>query len=167
MATSPWSALVNDGRSSEKDDPVWYGALAWSGSFRLSVGLDNLSGVRISGGYNPYDFAWTLKLGESLDTPIFYTGYTARGMGDASRRFHAFQRANIIPGRTRAKIRPMLYNSWEATTFNVTEAGQMALAEKAAKIGVEPEMVNVDSDLYRARPNCLQISLRRAASMPS
>lgn len=61
----------------------------------------------------------------------------------------------------------MLYDSWEATTFNVTEAGQMALAEKAAKIGVEPEMVNVDSDLYRARSNCLQISLRRAASMPS
>ena len=31
----------------------------------------------------------------------------------------------------------MLYNSWEATTFNVTEAGQKALADKAAKLGVE------------------------------
>ncbi len=31
----------------------------------------------------------------------------------------------------------MLYNSWEATTFNVNEAGQTALAEKAAKLGVE------------------------------
>jgi alpha-galactosidase len=30
-----------------------------------------------------------------------------------------------------------LYNSWEATTFNVTAEGQMALAEKAASMGVE------------------------------
>lgn len=36
----------------------------------------------------------------------------------------------------------MLYNSWEATTFNVTEAGQMALAEKAAKMGVERFVVD-------------------------
>ena len=31
----------------------------------------------------------------------------------------------------------MLYNSWEATEFNVDEPGQKTLAEKAAKIGVE------------------------------
>ncbi len=200
----PWFAVGRAG-TSETDGPVWYGALAWSGSFRLSVGADNLSRVRISGGYNPYDFSWTLKPGETLDTPVFYAGYSAQGMGDASRRFHAFQRASIIPGGAKAKIRPVLYNSWEATTFNVTEAGQMALAEKAAKIGVErfvvddgwfgardddkaglgdwsvnpkkfpnglkplidkvkslgmdfglwvePEMVNANSDLYRAHPD--------------
>jgi alpha-galactosidase len=99
----------------------------------------------------------------------------------------------------------VLYNSWEATTFNVDEPGQKLLAEKAAKLGVElfvvddgwfgkrnndraglgdwfvnntkfpnglnglishvnslgmdfglwvePEMVNADSDLYRAHPD--------------
>jgi alpha-galactosidase len=31
----------------------------------------------------------------------------------------------------------VLYNSWEATEFNVSEEGQIALAEKAAKLGVE------------------------------
>ena len=31
----------------------------------------------------------------------------------------------------------MIYNSWEATEFNVNEAGQMALAEKAAALGVD------------------------------
>lgn len=201
----PWFAIGKDGQTSETDGPVWYGALAWSGSFRLSVGADNLGRVRIGGGYNPYDFSWSLKPGETLDTPVLYAGYAAKGMGDASRRFHAFQRANIIPGGAKANIRPVLYNSWEATTFNVTEAGQMALAEKAAKLGVErfvvddgwfgarnddkaglgdwivnrqkfpnglkplidkvkslgmdfglwvePEMVNPDSDLYRAHPD--------------
>ncbi len=37
----------------------------------------------------------------------------------------------------RAKARPVIYNSWEATEFNVDEAGQMALAEKAAALGVD------------------------------
>ncbi len=31
----------------------------------------------------------------------------------------------------------MIYNSWEATEFNVNEAGQMALAEKAAALGID------------------------------
>lgn len=202
---NPWFAIGRDGLTSEDKGPVWYGALAWSGSFRISVGADNLGRVRIAGGYNPYDFSWSLKPGETLDTPVFYTGYSAGGMGAASRTFHSFQRAHIIPGGDRAKLRPVLYNSWEATTFNVTEAGQMALAEKAARIGVErfvvddgwfgardddkaglgdwtvnprkfphglkplidrvkvlgmdfglwvePEMVNVNSDLYRAHPD--------------
>ena len=30
------------------------------------------------------------------------------------------------------KPRPVIYNSWEATEMKVNEAGQMALAEKAA-----------------------------------
>lgn len=201
----PWFAVGREGLTGEDRGPVWYGALAWSGSFRISVGADNLGRVRIAGGYNPYDFAWTLKPGETLDTPVFYAGFSDGGMGAASRTFHAFQRAHIIPGGDKAKLRPVLYNSWEATTFNVTEAGQMALAEKAARIGVErfvvddgwfgardndkaglgdwtvnrkkfpnglkplidkvkalgmdfglwvePEMVNVDSDLYRAHPD--------------
>ncbi len=35
------------------------------------------------------------------------------------------------------KPRPVIYNSWEATEFSVDEAGQIALAEKAASIGVD------------------------------
>lgn len=45
----PWFAIGQDGRTSETDGPVWYGALAWSGSFRLTVGADNLGRVRIGG----------------------------------------------------------------------------------------------------------------------
>lgn len=157
------------------------------------------------GGYNPYDFSWSLKPGETLDTPVFYAGYSDGGMGGASRTFHRFQNANILSDGERAKPRPVVYNSWEATAFDVTKAGQEALAEKAARIGVErfvvddgwfgarnsdkaglggwtvnrtkfpnglkplidkvhslgmdfglwvePEMVNVDSDLYRAHPD--------------
>ncbi|WP_238010052.1 alpha-galactosidase [Dactylosporangium sp. AC04546] len=36
-----------------------------------------------------------------------------------------------------AELRPVLYNSWEATGFLLDEANQMALAERAAALGCE------------------------------
>jgi len=201
----PWFAVGRDGLTSEEHGPVWYGALAWSGSFRIGVARDNLGRVRVSAGYNPHDFAWTLKPAEVLETPVLWAGYSGGGWGGASRDFHRFQAARILPGGAAARLRPVLYNSWEATAFDVTLDGQVALAEKAARIGaerfvlddgwfgerhgdraalgdwtvnrakfpdglapliarvralgmdfglwVEPEMVNPDSDLYRAHPD--------------
>lgn len=139
---NPWFAIGRAGRTAEESGPVWFGALAWSGSFRIGVAQDVVGRVRIAAGYNSYDFAWRLRPGETLDTPVFYAGYSDAGMGGASRLFHAFQLAHILPDHARAKLRPVLYNSWEATTFDVTEAGQMALAEKAAKIGAERFVVD-------------------------
>jgi alpha-galactosidase len=93
--------------------------------------------VRITGGYNPFDFGYRLAPGESLATPPFYGGFTGGGMGEASRILHRFQQGVILPGAPHPKLRPVLYNSWEATEFNVSESGQLALAEKAAQLGVE------------------------------
>jgi alpha-galactosidase len=207
---NPWFAL-QAGETSEDHGEVWFGALAWSGSWRITVEKDQLDAIRITGGFNPFDFGYVLKPGESLETPIFYAGYSAHGLGGASRLFHHFQVAHILPHRigegsnAAPKPRPVIYNSWEATEMNVTEAGQIALAEKAAALGVdrfvmddgwfgqrktdhaglgdwyvnpqkfphglkplidkvhslgmdfglwvEPEMVNPDSDLYRAHPD--------------
>lgn len=202
--SSPWFA-VSRGQASETDGRVWFGALGWSGSWRITVGQDPVQRVRVTGGYNPFDFAYPLAAGETLETPVFYGGYSAHGFGEASRLLQRFEVAEILPQRPHPRPRPVLYNSWEATEFNVNEAGQMALAEKAASIGterfvmddgwfgqrkddhaglgdwyvnqqkfphglkplidkvhalgmdfglwVEPEMVNPDSDLYRAHPD--------------
>ncbi|HKD47226.1 MAG TPA: alpha-galactosidase [Rhizomicrobium sp.] len=205
MQANPWFAIDRAGISTEENGPVWFGALAWSGSWRISVDRDPLGDVRVAGGFNPFDFAYQLKPGESLETPVFYGGYSNQGMGGASRLLHRFEITNILPQKPEPKLRPVLYNSWEATEFAVDEKGQMALAEKAARIGVErfvmddgwfgarnsdhaglgdwtvnpakfpnglkplidkvhslgmefglwvePEMVNPDSELYRAHPD--------------
>jgi alpha-galactosidase len=139
---NPWFAIGRAGRTAEESGPVWFGAFAWSGSFRISVAQDVVGRVRVAAGYNPYDFAWALKPGETLDTPVVYAGYSDHGMGGASRSFHAFQLAHILPDHARGRLRPVLYNSWEATAFDVTEAGQMALADKAAAIGAERFVVD-------------------------
>ncbi|TPG14216.1 alpha-galactosidase [Sphingomonas koreensis] len=136
---NPWFAISRDSDAGEEHGPVWFGALAWSGSWRISVNQDPAGEVRVVGGYNPFDFAYRLKPGESLDTPVFYAGYSDAGMGEASRLLHRFERDAILPHDKDGKLplRPVLYNSWEATHFAVDEPGQMALAEKAARIGVE------------------------------
>jgi alpha-galactosidase len=202
---NPWFAIDRAGLSTEENGPVWFGALAWSGSWRISVDQDPVGDVRVVGGFNSFDFAYSLKPGATLETPIFYAGYSDHGMGGASRLLHHFELAKILPEGPTPRLRPVLYNSWEATEFAVDEKGQVALAEKAAKIGVErfvmddgwfgarnsdhaglgdwtvnrakfpngltplidkvhglgmefglwvePEMVNPDSDLYRAHPD--------------
>ena len=51
--------------------------------------------------------------------------------------------SHILPHRigegedAKPKPRPVIYNSWEATEYRVDEAGQIALAEKAAALGVD------------------------------
>jgi alpha-galactosidase len=139
---NPWFALQS-GEADEDHGEVWFGALGWSGSWRISIEQDQLDQVRVTGGYNPFDFGYVLKPGEKLDTPIFYGGYTPNGLGGASRLFGRYQLEHILP-RTQAsanqplpKPRPVIYNSWEATEFKVNEAGQMALAEKAAALGID------------------------------
>jgi alpha-galactosidase len=134
---NPWFALEGPDAEDEEHGPVYFGELGWSGSWRITMEQSSFHQVRITGGYNPFDFGYRLAPGESLTTPPFYGGFTNGGMGEASRILHRFQQGVILPGAPHPKLRPVLYNSWEATEFNVSESGQIALAEKAATLGVE------------------------------
>ena len=204
---NPWFSIGKTKETTEEAGPVWFGALGWSGSWRMTVEDTALHQPRITAGYNSFDFRWALKPGTSLETPHFYAGYTEGGNGEASRILNRFELQQILPKRgeaTKPKPRPVIYNSWEATEMNFTGESQIALAERAAKAGVErfviddgwfgkrdndhaglgdwtptpkkfphglkpvidrvhalgmdfgiwvePEMVNPDSDLYRAHP---------------
>ncbi|MGA7157497.1 MAG: alpha-galactosidase [Acidobacteriaceae bacterium] len=134
---NPWFAIERGPTADEETGDVWFGALAWSGSWRITVEQDQLQQIRVTGGFNPFDFGYKLAVGESLETPVFYGGYSHHGLGGASRLLHRFELTKILPQAPTPRPRPIIYNSWEATGFNVNEAGQEALAEKAASIGVE------------------------------
>ena len=139
---NPWFA-IQAGESNEESGDVWFGALGWSGSWRITVEQDQLDEVRVTGGFNPFDFGYVLHAGQSLETPVFYGGYSPNGLGGASRLLHRYELEHILP-RTAStasqplpRPRPVIYNSWEATEMNVTEPGQEALAEKAAALGID------------------------------
>jgi alpha-galactosidase len=202
---APWFAVAQNSAVTEWDGEVWFGALAWSGAWRITIEQGPLQQVRIVGGFNPFDFGYSLDPGQTLNTPSFYGGVAQHGFADMTHLESRFQLAHILPQAPSPRQRPVLYNSWEATAFNVSEQGQEALADKAASIGVErfvmddgwfstrkddhaglgdwypdpqkfphglkplidhihglgmdfglwvePEMVNENSDLYRAHPD--------------
>ncbi len=64
----PWFAIDN-GFTTEDSGNVWFGALAWSGNWKITVEKTVFNNVRVLGGVNDFDFAWELKGGETFETP--------------------------------------------------------------------------------------------------
>ncbi len=139
---NPFFAIDRDISKDQDQGDVYFGALAWSGSWQISIEQDALHQVHITGGLNAFDFADQLEAGGKFQTPKFYGGFSSQGLGGASRLMHRLEIDTIVPNAPHPRLRPVLYNSWEATEFNVDEAGQIALAEKAASIGVERFVVD-------------------------
>ncbi|MFD8012405.1 alpha-galactosidase [Streptomyces sp. NPDC059762] len=131
---NPWLAL-DDGTATETGGEVWSTALAWSGSWRVTVHRDPVDRTTWTGGFGHEGIGWTLRPGETLRTPVFAGLYAPDGFGGASRAWHAYVSGRVLPEPDRD--RPVLYNSWEATGFGVDEAGQIRLARLAAGLGTE------------------------------
>lgn len=136
--------------ATENRGAVYFGSLAYSGNFKIIAGRDLYGITRVSLGMNDFDFSHTLEPGAHLETPPVYCGKT-EGLGEMSRQMNRFCLEHLLPSRFRAEPLPVLYNSWEATEFNVNVADQTRLAEIAAGIGVE--LFVMDDGWFGARNN--------------
>jgi alpha-galactosidase len=211
---NPWFAIET--QAVEQAGETYFGELAWSGNWVIRVTTDVTGATAIAGGIHEHDFTWRLKSGETFTTPEFVAGFAQDGLNGVRRRLHHYTREQVLPRPQVQQPRPVLYNSWEATFFDVTEEGQRKLAERAARLGVElfvvddgwfparnhdhaglgdwrpdphkfphgltplaehvkrlgmqfglwvePEMVNADSDLYRAHPDWIYYFPTRSRS---
>ncbi|MER5771261.1 alpha-galactosidase [Streptomyces sp. NPDC001985] len=132
----PWVALDAGGAATEEHGEVYGCALGWSGSWRIAVHRLPDGLVQITGGAG-HDDSGLVRLapGESYVSPVFAGLWSREGFGGASRAWHRWQLARVIPDA--AAERPVLYNSWEATGFDISEPQQRALARRAAALGVE------------------------------
>ena len=164
---NPWFAIGSRGETTENAGPVWFGELGWSGSWRFTIEQTPSDRVRITGGTNPFDFAYPLAAGESLETPRFYAGYTGKEHGEASRILHRFQKEQILPQRPTPKLRPVVFNSWEATEFDVDEKGQIALAEKRSSVSNAWSLTMAGSDIGTATTRGLVIGVLTHRSFPT
>jgi alpha-galactosidase len=125
---NPW-LMVTSG------DEVWSGALAWSGSYRITLRHSPAGQTSFSGGLGHEGLSWRLNPGEEWETPVFAGLYAAEGTDAASRRWHAYVLNHVLPHS--GETRPIVYNSWEATEFDVSERNQKLLAARAAALGCE------------------------------
>jgi alpha-galactosidase len=130
-------------RPREYDGAEAYGvALAWSGSWRMLVdAVPFRDVVRVSGGPDDETGVVTLAPGEEFETPHLLGAHSADGLPGLARAWHAYQRGELARG-TGAEHRPVVYNSWYATGFDVRVEHQLALADVAADVGAEVFVVD-------------------------
>lgn len=111
--------------------------LAYSGSFKTQIELDQQEQVRLVMGINPELFRWKLKPSEMFDTPEAIMSYSAKGMEKLSHNFHKVIREHVCRGKYKLEERPVLINNWEATYFDFNEEKILKIAEQAASLGVD------------------------------
>lgn len=144
-------AVRQAGEKSETLGKVWFGAVNYSGNWRLDFDKLASGRLQILGGLNFWDQAVNLKAGSSFTTPKITFGYTEKGMEGVSLSLSNFIREKLLPESHRIKTRPVLYNSWYATTFNVNEEQQLVLAKTAKELGVETFVI--DDGWFKGRIN--------------
>lgn len=131
---SPYIVLSN--QANEEHGDVFFATLGYGGSFRVEAQRDFMNRTRAVLGMSDFDFSYTLHAGESITTPKAYIGYT-HGFTAMSNMMNDFAVKNILPKSFAEKPLPVLYNSWEATGFDVSSEHQLKLAKLAKEIGCE------------------------------
>ena len=123
-------------------------AVAWSGSWRLAVDAVPLGDhVRVAAGLDDEAGILTLAPGETITTPEL-VGIRTDGDGDdLAQEWHRYEATLARPHD--AATRPVLYNSWESTLFDVRAEHQLALADVAADLGAE--LFVIDDGWFRGR----------------
>lgn len=128
--------LILSKNANEDDGEVYFAALGWGGNFKMEAQRDFIGITRVTLGLNDFDFSLILDSGESFTSPKAYIGYTT-GFAEMSNQMNEFALDNILPKSFARKPLPVLYNSWEATGFDVSTEHQLKLAKIAADIGCE------------------------------
>ncbi|MEU9736656.1 alpha-galactosidase [Streptomyces sp. NPDC048002] len=143
---NPWVAL-DPGDTGEEHGEVKVVALAASGSWRITAQRTaaGRTGVVVGEGHEGTELS--LAPGRTHTTAVSLGLHTGHGFGAASRAFHSHLRAHVLPHP--GELRPVLYNSWEATSFQVSEDNQLALARRAAALGAE--LFVLDDGWFRGR----------------
>ncbi len=123
--------------------------LGWSGNHRLFV--ETLADGRAQIGMGELLLPGEVRLapGESLTTPPLFAAVSEAGLGGVALAFHRYLRARPEHARLRAKPRPVHFNSWEAVYFDQDPAALMAMATRAAGVGVERFVL--DDGWFRGR----------------
>jgi alpha-galactosidase len=143
---APWLAAQD---AAESNGPAWGVSLAWSGSWHVDAQVDAGRLLRIRAGREPHEGEVLLPAGNTLTTPELLVAFSSEGLEGLARVWHTYERR--VHGERGTRPRPVLYNSWEATGFDVEQDDQLELASIAASIGAE--LFVVDDGWFIGRPD--------------
>ncbi|WP_080904146.1 alpha-galactosidase [Parabacteroides sp. Marseille-P3160] len=119
----------------ENKGDVLVGTIGWTGNFRFTFEVDNVSNLRILSGINPYASNYEIQPGEPFVTPEFIFALSTEGAGKASRNFHQWARNYQLKDGKGDRL--TLLNNWETTYFDFNEAKLEELMKEAKDLGVD------------------------------
>lgn len=125
--------FILDKNATETTGEVFFGALKLSGNFSGVIEQTQYGETLVQLGINSHDFLLKLNQGEEFISPAIIAGYSNSGFETMTHNLHNVAKDNVL----RSGLRPVLYNSWEATEFKVSCDEQIKLAKKAKEIGAE------------------------------
>lgn len=124
-----------DKPSSEDEGSVLFGAMEWSGNFRIDLELDPQDNLRLIAGINNFASSYALKPKEEFQTAKFLYLLSHNGKGEASRKMHSWARNyKLLDGKGE---RLTLLNNWEATYFDFEEKKLFELLKDTKELGVD------------------------------
>lgn len=134
---TPWFLVSNAENAWSSTAPVWFGQVHYSGNWRIDLESTVSGHLQIAGGINFWDTGLTLAAGRSFTSPRMSFGFSDRGADDAARIYSRYIKEQVMRTSQSKYRRPVIYNSWYATGFQVNEDGQLRLAREAKDLGVE------------------------------
>lgn len=135
MHSQPFFELGFDMPASENIGRMMLGTIAWTGNFRCTFEVDNVGGLRVIPGINPYASAYKLKSGKTFATPEFIFTPSNNGSGEASRNLHDWARLYQLKDGTGDRM--TLLNNWESTGFDFNQGSLADVMKEAKKLGVD------------------------------
>lgn len=135
MHTQPFFELGLDAPAAENSGRVMLGTIAWTGNFRCVFEVDNVGGLRVIPGINPYASDYKLKPGKTFVTPEFIFTLSNLGTGLASRNLHDWARQYQLKDGTGSRM--TLLNNWESTAFDFNQESLASLMKDAKNLGVD------------------------------
>ena len=108
-----------DGKPQENSGRVIGAALCWTGNYKLRLETRGKYRHTLIAGIDDLHTAYTLKPGESFQTPELAMTYSTEGKGGVSRAFHRWGREGKL--HNGKALREILLNSWEGVYMNVNQ----------------------------------------------
>lgn len=135
MYMQPFFELGINAPARECDGKVMLGTIGWTGNFRCTFEVDNVGGLRVIPGINPYASDYKLKAGENFVTPEFIFTLSDNGIGEATRNLHDW--ARLYQLKDGKEDRMTLLNNWESTAFDFDQDKLAGVMDDAARLGVD------------------------------
>lgn len=123
--------------------------LVYSGAHRASVSMTSHQMAHVVWGINPDMFTWKLEPNEIFESPEAVMMYSDNGLEGVQDISHRFINNHIRRGNWKERMKPLMFNTWEGSYFNINENALAEIIKNSREMGVEG--IVIDDGWFGAR----------------